>query len=109
MKVKMLLFPGYVCLGSARCYSHRFFGYLKEEGVEIEAVSWDGDLRSIPTDEEVIVRASTRLCYSFQELAHYCNKYGHLVYYDDRLVTQNGEEGVSSLLDAAAVFLQTSE
>jgi hypothetical protein len=103
--MKMYLYPGYVSLGSAEEYSPKLFELLRSKGVSLEAPDWNGSIESLPTDERVIVRASTILQYRWKTLAEACQRLGHLVFYDDLLVLPNGDHSREQLLPAAEQFL----
>lgn len=105
MKMKMYLYPGYVSLASARAYSPRLFEFL-ENMVELEAVRWNGSLTSLPTDEPIMVRASSRLPCSLEDLALRCEELGHFVYYDDQLLLTDGSYTREGLIESAQRFLE---
>ena len=105
MKVKMLLFPSYVSLASARDYSPQLFRFLRERGVELEADEWDGTTNSIPQEGLVIVRASTKMRCDSVTLGRVCEALGHFVFYDDRVLLGNGEYSHDQLLGNAQEFI----
>ncbi|HAO64646.1 TPA: hypothetical protein DCQ44_01550 [Candidatus Taylorbacteria bacterium] len=74
--MKVYLFPEYITLERLATEGKHLQELLA--GVEMVATRWDGNIASLPTDEKVIVRASTQLDYPFKQLALFCERYGHL-------------------------------
>lgn len=113
--LKILLFPGYVRLWDTLGASPGLTQALRErgfqtfpggKGVEIEVIQWDGLRTSIPKDERVMVRASSKLDgYGMQELGALCEELGHLCFYYNELVTSAGNEEGDALNVAAIAFL----
>ncbi len=112
MKIKVLLFPNYVQLGSLMHTSPALYRFLEENGVELEEVRWNGRLDSLPPrGEHVLVRASSKLPYETQwdQLGSRCLQLGHLCFYDDQFVSMDGLEsqrGSKCLIEEATKFLE---
>jgi hypothetical protein len=114
MRIPMYMFPGYVTIESSRRFSPKFFEWLDQKGVVIERRRFDGkDPKTITSNGPAIVRASSVMDCSVQDLLDYCNRNGHLLFYNDMLVDspvtlrmQRGDEQQFALLvEAAEKFL----
>jgi hypothetical protein len=103
--MKILMFPHYIRIFSLELYSPRLHAHLVQREVMPQRVEWDGTLGSIPTSERVVVRASTMLTYDWDLLVEVCERYGHLVIYDDTLVHEGGVRDCDGLIGAVDEFL----
>ncbi len=101
--MKIYMYPGYVSVVSSSAYSPKLFGLIKSLGVELEPAYWNGSLESLPT-EPCLVRASSKLPYTWWELAKKCKQLGHFCFYDDAVINDNGESNHEDLLLRAKEF-----
>ena len=74
----------------------QLFAALASESVSVTSVTWDGEIESLPKQEQVIVLVTTRLVKrydgTFAELTSYCYKYQHLmIIFDEGVVGPNAE------------------
>lgn len=112
MKIKILLYPAYVEVESLQNTSPVLYRFLKENGVELEGVEWNGRLDTLPPrGEHMLVRASSKLPYGtwWDQLGSRCLQLGHLCFYDDQFVSMDGLEsqrGSKCLIEEAAKFLE---
>ena len=105
---KIYLFPGYVSLDSAEEHSPSLFAFLRQKGIEFKRIRWNGEIPDLPTNEKVIVRASTMLSTGedWKELGAFCARHGHLCFYDDELIDGEGQrQSIDDLTRAAEQFL----
>ncbi|MBI4049218.1 MAG: hypothetical protein HY395_00145 [Candidatus Doudnabacteria bacterium] len=97
MQVKIYLFPKHITLNVLKPRAKLLLQILViEGGLELVPVRWDGQTESLPTNERVIVRASTQLpgCKQMRfpaGLVQFCRIHGHFLFYDEYLVDDAGE------------------
>lgn len=112
---KILLYPNYVGLDSARGLARVLFNFFDKLKVELQPVQWDGTLEQIPLETEpCIVRLSSRLeaPSSWEAVAKLANERGHLCIYNDVTVDPDGsqrtniEEQVIAFLEHTAAITQ---
>lgn len=108
--MRVYTYPGYVTLGSAQGGSPKLFRYLeKERGVKCEWHPWHGTLDSLPK-KPAMVRASSMMKCTYDELAARCAELGHLCFYDDRIILPNGEWiGGDQMIKEAKKFLDSHQ
>lgn len=109
MKIQIFLFPEYMKLSTVAMASPRLFAVLREYGVSLEVKYWSGKVdESLVSDRPALVFASNhQIRCSQTDLARECARFGHLVFYDDVYLNTDGKtEGASSLVEAAAFFLE---
>lgn len=99
------LYPHYVSLTSAARFSPQLFLFFVQQGVGLKEAPWNGDLDSLPSEPSVI-RASSMMDCSLQELGQKCAELGHLCFYDDKLVLPNGDTVREGLIEAARKFIE---
>ncbi len=87
--------------------SDSLFQLFEERGIEIEHVNWDGKIDSLPTNENVLVRPSSKLTFSWESLAEFCEAHGHLCFYDGLLVTSNGSVPLKENINEVKQFLDS--
>lgn len=120
MQIKVYLFPAHIELGTILRFRSKLLARVfAEASVELVEVRWDGRMDSLPTEEQVLVRASTWLLPRFQgkvslELINFCQQHGHLVFYDERLFDSEGRQiqnpdTVRQMLDQFIAALRTTQ
>ena len=82
--VNVLLFPNYVNIGGMIFYSPIIGDILTDHRVLLNPKSWDGSL-DLP-DKGCLIRASSMLKISLDDLAAKADCMGHLVFYDDKIL-----------------------
>jgi hypothetical protein len=86
--------------------SPELFSVLRDNNVKIEVVRWDGTPESIQTKEPSLVLASQQMFCTQLELATWCAKYGHLVFYNDIYINPYGKAlNLPEIIDEIAFFL----
>jgi len=99
------LCPTYVSLRSIEVYSPKLFKLLEKRGVVLAPKQWEGTLADLPTDGPAIIRASSKMYCSVEELAKRATELGLFVFYDDAVLLESGKYDKASLTDEANAFL----
>jgi hypothetical protein len=75
----------------------------------IQISVWDGTINRLPDGWPVLVHASPHIACTRAELACVCARYGHIPFYDDALVRQDGVLDADALGPVLKQFLATLE
>lgn len=90
-------------MDTVRSHSRQFVQLIDQHNIELVEVKWkEGRLDELPI-EPCIVRASTRLDYSWIKLKEACDRLGHFLFYDDKLIGVDGTECDDPPLVPAAI------
>lgn len=82
--IDVLLYPHYVHIGSLKYTSPIICDILTDHRILLDHISWDGSL-DLP-DKGCLIRASSMLKISLDDLAVKADRMGHLVFYDDKIL-----------------------
>lgn len=108
MKIEVYLFPESVSLASCSVSSKELFKFLEEEGIELEEKRWDGTLdfvKSIQSDNQVMIRSSSMAHCSDLNLGPLCHNRNFFLFYDDFFIGIEGKlEG--KIVEKAKKFIK---
>lgn len=103
-KILVFLAPNYPTLGEAEQKSARMYLLLREMGVGLEVVSWNGTALGLPQEGHVLVQLSATQLHLWDEVIKLCEEKGHFPFHHNCWVDsflerhKNGPEALREFL-----------
>lgn len=99
--MKMYLYPSHMDLSRVERASPFLFGKFLEN-TTLTSGYWTGSVNDIPDGEPSLIRCSSLIGSSPEEIGRVCAEKGHLAFYDDALWTVDGlvrdEDEINAIL-----------
>lgn len=106
MQLSVYLYPNYITLDTFKKESDVLMDIFAKAGFTFKAVAWDGRLETLPKKERVLVRASTMLDYEWGILDKECNRWGHILFHREIVLTNGSRKSSpADLIKIARKFI----